>query len=330
MKISLVIPCYNEEEVLPSMITETKRVIDSPGLAAYSFELLLVDDGSKDGTLELMRGFAREDARVRYISFSRNFGKEAAMLAGLRRAGGDLVAVMDADMQDPPSLLPEMVRILESGEYDCVATRRANRAGEPRIRSFFARAFYRIINRISDANIMDGARDFRLMRREMVDAVLSMGEYNRFSKGIFGWVGFRTFWLPYENVERASGKTKWSFWKLLRYSIEGIVDFSQVPLTLSAWMGLLCTAFAILMVIFVVVRRLLFGDPVAGWPSLVCIILFIGGLQFFCIGIMGQYLSKMYLEVKRRPHYIVMETEEQCRRDAPGRAAQDDRSGGEA
>ncbi len=313
-KISLVVPCYNEAEVLPILMKEIARVIalDGMGLPRFTYEVVLVDDGSKDATLCLCREFARRDwsnMQVRYISFSRNFGKEAALLAGLEAVRGDYVAVMDADMQDPPSLLPEMIEALESGEYDCAATRRMDRKGEPPVRSFFARMFYKLINRISDADIVDGARDFRLMRRGMVDAILSLKEYNRFSKGIFGWVGFRTKWIAYENVERAAGDTKWSFWKLLKYSIDGIVNFSQTPLAISSLMGVLCTLLSVLGLIFIVVRAMLFGDPVAGWPSLVCIILFVGGMQFFCIGVMGQYLAKMYLEVKDRPKYIVMETE---------------------
>ena len=313
-KISLVVPCYNHAEVLPILMKEIARVIalDGMGLPHFTYEVVLVDDGSKDATLCLCREFARRDwsnMQVRYISFSRNFGKEAALLAGLEAVQGDYVAVMDADMQDPPSLLPEMIEALESGEYDCAATRRMDRKGEPPVRSFFARMFYKLINRISDADIVDGARDFRLMRRGMVDAILSLKEYNRFSKGIFGWVGFRTKWIAYENVERAAGDTKWSFWKLLKYSIDGIVNFSQTPLAISSLMGVLCTLLSVLGLIFIVVRAMLFGDPVAGWPSLVCIILFVGGMQFFCIGVMGQYLAKMYLEVKDRPKYIVMETE---------------------
>lgn len=314
-KISLVVPCYNEGEVLPILMKEIVRVIalEGMGLPEYTYEVVLVDDGSKDNTLALCREYAAakwDNLRVRYISFSRNFGKEAGLLAGLEAAKGDYVAVMDADMQDPPSLLPEMIEALESGEYDCAATRRADRKGEPPVRSFFARMFYKIINRISDADIVDGARDFRLMKRSMVDAILSLKEYNRFSKGIFGWVGFRTKWIAYENVERAAGQTKWSFWKLFRYSIDGIVNFSQTPLTAASWLGVLCTFLSAVGLVFIVLRALMFGDPVAGWPSLVCIILFVGGMQFLCIGVMGQYLSKMYLEIKDRPKYIVMETEE--------------------
>ena len=248
---------------------------------------------------------SEKDTRVKYISFSRNFGKEAAMYAGFCNAKGDYVAVIDADMQDPPSLLPEMVKILESGEYDSVATRREDRTGEPVIRSFFARMFYRIMNKISDTDIVDGARDFRLMTRDMVNAIIRMSEYNRFSKGIFGWIGFRTYWMSYKNVERVAGQTSWSFWKLFKYSMDGFINHSQFPLSISSWGGILCTLISFIMVIFIVVRKLMFGDPVAGWASLVCIVLFIGGIQLFCIGIMGQYLAKLYLEVKNRPHYIV-------------------------
>ena len=244
-----------------------------------------------------------------YISFSRNFGKEAAILAGLKNATGEFTAIMDADMQDPPSILPEMIGILEGNEYDSVATRRKNRNGEPPIRSFFAKQFYSIINKISDADIVDGARDFRLMKRKMVDAILKLGEYNRFSKGIFGWVGFKTYWLEYENVERVAGTTKWNFWKLFKYAIDGIVDFSQVPLSLASWFGILSTALSFFGLLFVVIRKLLFGDPVSGWASLVCIILFIGGIQLFCMGIIGQYLAKVYLETKNRPVYLVRESD---------------------
>lgn len=305
-KISLIVPCYNEEEALPIFYKEVARV--SAGMPEFEFEFLFVDDGSKDRTLEVLQEISAEDERVFYYSFSRNFGKEAAMYAGFCNATGDYVAVMDADMQDPPALLPEMVEALESGEYDSVATRRVSRTGEPPIRSFFARMFYKIINKISDADIVDGARDFRLMRRDMVDAIVEMSEYNRFSKGIFGWIGFKTKWLPYENTERVAGETKWNFWKLLKYSIDGIVNFSQTPLTIASWSGILFTMIAFFMIVVICVRKLIFGDPVDGWPSLVCIIMFIGGIQLFCMGIMGQYLSKTYMEVKKRPHYIIRET----------------------
>jgi len=305
MLISLIIPCYNEERAIPLLYKELCAVSES--MSGYEFEYLFVNDGSTDATLDVLKEKASGDERVIYLSFSRNFGKEAAMYAGFCNAKGDYVAVMDADMQDPPSLLPEMVRIIEEGGYDSVATRRENRDGEPKIRSFFARRFYKLINKISDANIVDGARDFRLMKRDMVDAIVEMSEYNRFSKGIFGWVGFRTHWLSYKNVERIAGETKWSFWKLFKYSIDGIVSFSQMPLTIASWGGVLFTLLSFVMVIVVILRKLLFGDPVAGWASTACIIMFIGGIQLLCMGIIGQYLAKTYLETKRRPHYIISE-----------------------
>lgn len=305
-KISVVVPCYNEAEVLRIFYDEINKV--SKQMNEYDFQFIFVDDGSKDSTLDIMKDIAKTDDRVAYIALSRNFGKESAMFAGLSNAAGDYVAIMDADMQDPPDLLPEMAQALETEGFDCVATRRVDREGEPPIRSFFARMFYKIINRISDADIVDGARDYRLMKREMVDAILEINEYNRFSKGIFGWVGFKTKWLPFENRERAAGTTKWNFWKLLKYSIDGIINFSQVPLSISSWSGLVFTVIAFIMLLFVFIRKLVFGDPVSGWASLVCIILFIGGMQLFCMGIMGQYISKNYMESKRRPHYIVRET----------------------
>ena len=306
MLTSLIIPCYNEEQALPILYRSLWEVAEELGKTS-EFEFIFVDDGSRDGTLRLLKELAAQDERVAYLAFSRNFGKEAAMYAGLKNARGDYVAIMDADMQDPPSLLPEMFRLMEEG-YDSVATRRVSRAGEPRLRSLGARMFYRVINRISDADIVDGARDFRLMKREMVDAVVAMSEYHRFSKGIFGWVGFRTCWLPFENVERAAGETKWSFWGLLKYSVEGIINFSQAPLSIASWCGIGLTGVSFLMVLFIVVRKLLFGDPVAGWPSLACIIVFLGGIQLLCMGIMGQYIAKTYMEVKGRPHYIIGET----------------------
>lgn len=305
MLISLIVPCYNEQEALPIFYEETKKVLDTMQCA---YEILFVNDGSKDRTLEIIKEIADKDARVSYLSFSRNFGKEAAMYAGFCNAHGDYVAVMDADMQDPPSLLPEMVAKLEEGEYDSIATRRVTRKGEPVIRSWFARMFYKLINKISDADIVDGARDFRLMKRSMVDAIVQMGEYNRFSKGIFGWIGFKTCWLPYENVNRVAGETKWSFWKLLKYAIDGVINFSQVPLSIASWTGIGMTFISFAAIIFIVVRKLLFGDPVDGWASTVCIITFIGGVQLFCMGIMGQYIAKTYMEVKKRPHYIIAET----------------------
>lgn len=304
--VTLIVPCYNEEASLPIFYDAVCGVAKE--IPQYALTMLFVNDGSKDRTLSILRELAGKDERVRYLSFSRNFGKEAAMYAGFCNAKGDYVCVMDADMQDPPALLPQMLTILETGEYDSVATRRVSRDGEPPIRSFFARMFYKLINRISDADIVDGARDFRLMKREMVDAIVSMCEYNRFSKGIFGWIGFRTKWLPYKNVERVAGETKWSFWKLFKYSIDGIVNFSQAPLSIASFSGMLFTLIAFFMVLFVIARKLIFGDPVAGWASTVCIILFIGGIQLLCMGIIGQYLAKTYMEVKKRPHYIIAES----------------------
>lgn len=306
-KISLIIPCYNEQDALPIFHNEVTKVMKELS-DSYEYELIFVNDGSKDNTLGILKELAGQDKSMTYLSFSRNFGKEAAMYAGFCNADGDYVAVMDADMQDPPSLIPEMLKILEGGEYDSVATRRVSRKGEPPIRSWFARLFYRIINKISDADVVDGARDFRLMKREMVDAIVSMSEYNRFSKGIFGWIGYRTYWLPYENVERVAGETKWSFWKLLKYAIDGIINFSQTPLSIASWGGIFLTLVAVLALIFIVVRRLIFGDPVNGWASTICVIIFIGGIQLFCMGIMGQYMAKTYMETKNRPHFIIAET----------------------
>ena len=309
MLLSIVVPCYNEQEALPFFYKEICRVAEEMKAShGAEFEFIFVDDGSKDNTLAIARDLHQKDARVRYISFSRNFGKEAGILAGLEAAKGDYVAMMDADLQDPPALLPQMLDALLEEDYDCAATRRTNRKGEPPIRSFFARMFYKIINRLSDADIVDGARDYRLMRRRMVDAILALPEYNRFSKGIFGWVGFRTKWVPYENVERAAGETKWSFWKLLLYSLEGIVAFSTAPLAIASVLGaLLCFGSAVAIVV-VVCKTLLFGDPVGGWPSMMCVLLFFSGVQLFCTGILGQYLAKTYLETKRRPVYLVRET----------------------
>lgn len=305
-KISVVVPCYNEEAALgffyPAICAVANR------MHYVNWEFNFVDDGSSDKTLDTIRRYASEDDRVRYISFSRNFGKEAAMYAGLKMATGNYVAVMDADLQDPPELLEEMYKDLLSGEYDCAATRRVTRKGEPPIRSFFARMFYKIINKAIDFEIMDGARDFRLMTRKMVDAVISMGEYNRFSKGIFGWVGFKTKWIPYENVERVAGETKWHFWKLVMYSLEGIVAFSTTPLIISSIIGVILFLIAFIMLLVIFFKTILYGIPASGWPSLACLILFIGGIQLFCMGILGQYLSKMYLEVKGRPIYIVKES----------------------
>ena len=310
-KISIVVPCYNEQAALPLFYQEITRVAGEMDYA--EFEFVFIDDGSKDDTLPTLRCLAAQDGRVRFVSFSRNFGKEAGMLAGLEAATGDFVATMDADLQDPPALLPELYKAVTEEGYDCAATCRTTRAGEPPVRSFFARMFYKLINRISDADIVDGARDYRLMRRAMVDAILSMREYNRFSKGIFGWVGFKTKWVPFVNVERVAGETKWSFWKLFLYSLEGIIAFSTAPLALASVLGVLICLIAFVFVGVVLVKTLAFGDPVGGWPSMMCVMLFLGGVQLLCIGISGQYLAKTYLEAKRRPVYLVQETEEGVR-----------------
>ena len=304
--VSLIIPCYNEEKALPSFWKEAKTVTDQ--LTDYTFEFIFVDDGSRDGTLPILRELAAEDSRVKYISFSRNFGKEAAMYAGFSHAQGEYAAVMDADLQDPPSLLPELLHAVTEEGYDSAATRRVTRKGEPPIRSFFARVFYRIINRMSDVDIVDGARDFRLMNRKFLDALLALKERNRFSKGLFGWVGFKTKWIEFENVERVAGETKWSFWKLFKYSIEGIVAFTTVPLVLASFVGFLFCMISLASTIFIFVRKLLFGDPVSGWASTACIITFLGGIQLFFLGILGQYLAKAYLEVKNRPLYLIGES----------------------
>lgn len=311
MLLSIVVPCYNEQEALPYFYEEICRVAgEMKASHGAEFEFIFVDDGSRDNTLAIARELHKKDPRVRYISFSRNFGKEAGILAGLKAAKGDYVAMMDADLQDPPALLPRMLDALLQEDYDCAATRRTNRKGEPPIRSFFARMFYKIINRLSDADIVDGARDYRLMRRRMVDAILALPEYNRFSKGIFGWVGFKTKWLEYVNVERVAGETKWSFWKLFLYSLEGIVAFTTAPLALASLIGIIFCVLAFVMILFIIVRTLLFGDPTSGWPSLVCIIFLCSGVQLFCMGVLGQYLAKTYMEVKHRPVYIVRETEQ--------------------
>ena len=310
MLISLIVPSYNEEEAMPLFYKEAARVAAGMEQShGAEFEFIFVDDGSKDKTLQVARRLHDQDPRVRYVSFSRNFGKEAAIYAGLKAAQGDYVATLDADLQDPPALLPQMLDALLTGDYDCAATRRTTRQGEPPVRSWFARKFYRIINRLSDTEIVDGARDYRLMSRKMVDAVLAMAEYNRFSKGIFSWVGFSTKWFDYENVERVAGKTKWNFWGLFKYSIEGIVGFSTAPLVMAAGAGVVFCLAAFVGILFVVVRALIFGDPTSGWPSMVCIMLLCSGVQLFCLGIVGEYLAKTYLEVKHRPIYIEKETE---------------------
>ena len=303
--ISVVISCYNESEVLPIFYKEIDGV--SKKLDNVAFEFLFVDDGSRDKTLSIIKDLSKSDSRVKYISFSRNFGKEAAMLAGLTYAKGDYVALMDVDLQDPPKYLIDMYKYLQD-DYDVVATRRVTRKGEPKVRSVFSRAWYKLIDKMSDTEMVDGARDFRMMKRAVVDAILSLNEYNRYAKGIFSFVGFKTKWLRYENVKRAAGKTKWTFFGLCKYAIDGITSFSTTPLLLASFFGIFFCFLALIAIIFVVIRTLIYGDPVGGWPSLVCIILFVGGVQLLCIGIMGRYLSKVYLETKKRPIYIVRET----------------------
>lgn len=304
--LSVIVPCYNEEENVLPFYEELTKSDSFFKEKEINTEILYIDDGSTDRTVEEIRKLREKDERVHLVSFSRNFGKEAAIYAGLEHSKGDYVVLMDADLQDPPSLLPEMISWLEQG-YDSVATRRVSRKGEPPIRSLFARMFYKLMKKISRTEIMDGARDYRLMTRQMVNAILSMQEYNRFTKGIFGWVGFRTKWLEYENVERARGETKWNFWKLFLYSLDGITAFSTMPLMIASVAGALFCLLAFVMIIFIIVRKLIFDDPVSGWPSLVCIMLFLSGVQFFCTGILGQYLAKTYMEVKKRPIYIVKE-----------------------
>lgn len=304
--ISIVVPCYNEEENVRDFYDELMK--NEPFFAENELvpEIIYVDDGSSDGTVAEVKKLAALDGRVHLISFSRNFGKEAGIYAGLSKSTGDYVALMDADLQDPPALLPEMFGYIRDG-YDSVATRRVSRKGEPPIRSFFARQFYKLINRMSKTEIVDGARDYRLMTRQFVDSVLSMGEYNRFTKGIFSWVGFETRWLEYENIERTKGETKWSFWKLFIYAIDGIVAFTTAPLAIASFMGVLFCVLAFVLIVVTIIRKLVFGDPTSGWPSLVCIISLVSGVQLFCIGIIGQYMSKTYMEVKNRPIYLVKE-----------------------
>ena len=304
--LSVIVPCYNEEENIADFYKEFVKNEAFLKDRSMDFEIIFINDGSKDCTVAEIKKLHELDERVHMISFSRNFGKEAGLYAGLENAKGDYVVAMDVDLQDPPSLLPEMFSYMDQG-YDSVATRRVNRKGEPPVRSFFARCFYKLMNTISKTEIVDGARDYRLMTRQMVDAILSMKEYNRFTKGIYGWVGFETYWMEYENVERAKGETKWSFWKLLLYSIEGIMAFSTAPLSVAAVIGLLFCVIAFAAMIFIIVRAMIWGDPVAGWPSTTCIITLVAGVQLFCIGIIGQYLAKTYMEVKGRPIYIVKE-----------------------
>ena len=304
---SCIVPCFNEEEVIPLYYEEMQKVRKQEE-GKIDFEIIFIDDGSKDKRLEVIKKLSEQDECIHYVSFSRNFGKEAAMYAGFEHANGEYVVTMDVDLQDPPHLIPEMIRCIEEEGYDSVATRRVTRKGEPPIRSFFARRFYGLINKISDADIVDGARDFRMMKRDMVNAILSMPEYNRFTKGIFGWVGFKTKWIEFENVERAAGETKWSFWKLFRYALEGIIAFSTVPLTIVSLIGVIVCIIAFLFLLFVVIRAVIFGDPVAGWPSLICVISFLSGIQLLGIGVVGMYLSKTYLETKKRPIYIKKES----------------------
>ncbi len=304
--LSIIVPCYNEEEVIEIFYNETLKYLKE--ISNIDYEILFINDGSKDNTLNILKDLSIKDSSVKYLSFSRNFGKESAMYAGLQNSKGDYVVLMDADLQDPPSFLKKMIEEIEINKYDCVATKRSTRKGEPPIRSFFAKMFYKMINKISKTEIVDGARDFRMMTRQMVDSILELKEYNRFSKGILSWVGFDTLWLEYENVERAAGETKWNFFKLFIYSIDGIVAFSTAPLIISSLMGLLFCVLAVAMMIFFIVRTLLYGDPVAGYPSTISIVLFLGGIQLLSIGILGQYISKSYLETKNRPIYITKET----------------------
>lgn len=310
-KISVIVSCYNEEKALPLIYEEMERVRKQDFENIAEFEYIFVNDGSKDKTLEEIKELRNKDNKVRYISFSRNFGKEAAMYAGLEAATGDLVTLMDADLQDPPSLLKTMYNAIKEEGYDTVATRRVTRKGEPPIRSFFARMFYKIINKMSSIEMVDGARDYRLMKRKVVDSIISLKEYNRYSKGLFSFVGFDTKWIEYENIKRVAGETKWSFWKLFKYAIEGITAFSTTPLILSSLIGLIFCLVAFIAIIFIIIKTLIYGDPTSGWPSLACIIVFVSGVQLFTIGIIGQYLSKTYLEVKKRPIYIIKETEQE-------------------
>ncbi len=306
-KISVIVPCYNEEETINYFYKEITKIAEK--LKKYEFEFLFVDDGSRDNTLDVIKKLSNTDKRVRYISFSRNFGKEAAMFAGLEHVDGDYVTIMDADLQDPPAMLIDMLDIIKKDGYDVVGTRRVTRKGEPPIRSFFARCFYKIINKMSKIEMVDGARDYRLMKRQVVDSILLLQEYNRYSKGLFSFVGYNTKWLEYENVKRIAGETKWSFWKLFKYALEGIVAFSTTPLSLAAILGIIMCFVSFITILVIIIKTLIFGDPVGGWPSMVCIILFVSGIQLLCMGIIGQYLAKTYLETKKRPIYIIRETE---------------------
>ncbi|CBK75253.1 Glycosyltransferases involved in cell wall biogenesis [Butyrivibrio fibrisolvens 16/4] len=307
--LTIIVPCYNEEESLPIFYQTIRDMEKEDKLSSVDLEFVFVDDGSRDKTLEVCRNLHSQDERVHFVSFSRNFGKEAGIYAGLEKSKGDYVVIMDADLQDPPAMLPEMLTYIESGKYECVATRRVDRKGEPPIRSWFARKFYKLMNKISSADIVDGARDYQMMTRKVADAILSMKEYNRFSKGIFGWVGFKRKWLEFENVERVAGETKWSFWKLFIYAIEGIVAFSTAPLIMASIFGMIMCLVAFIFIIVIIVRTLTFGDPTNGWPSMVCIILLVSGIQLLCMGVLGEYLAKAYLETKNRPIYLVQEEE---------------------
>ena len=304
--LSIIIPCFNEEEAIPLFFTEMENMKKT---ITHDLEYIFINDGSKDLTLQVLRDLAIKHNFVRYISFSRNFGKEAALYAGLQAATGDLITVMDVDLQDPPELLLKMIEMIETSDVDCVGTRRADRKGEPPIRSFFAKKFYQLINKISDTEMVDGARDYRLMTRQMVDAILELTEHNRFSKGLFSWVGFKTEYISFANRERSAGETSWSFWKLFNYSIDGIVNFSDAPLNIASFVGAFSCFAAVIAMIFIIIRALIFGDPTSGWPSMVTIILFIGGVQLLCIGIIGKYIGKIFMETKKRPVYIVKETE---------------------
>lgn len=301
--LSVIVSCFNEQEAIPYFYEEIDKI--SKEMNNLNFEFIFINDGSTDKTLDILDELSENDDRVKYISFSRNFGKEAAMFAGLEHSSGDFVTLMDCDLQDPPHLLKEMYRLITEETYDMVGTRRVTRKGEPKIRSFFARSFYKLINKISNIEMVDGARDYRLMTRQVVDSVLSLKEYNRYSKGLFSFVGFKTKWLEYENEKRVAGESKWTFWKLFRYAIEGIVGFTTIPLSISSILGILLCFLSIIFMIFIIIKTLIYGDPVSGWPSLVCIILLTSGVQLLCIGIIGQYLAKTYLETKNRPIYIV-------------------------
>lgn len=310
--LSVIVPCFNEEEAIPYFYSAITKTADEfkQKWPEIGFEFLFIDDGSKDNTLNEIMELRKNDERVRYVSFSKNFGKEAGLYAGLENSHGDYVVTMDVDLQDPPALLPEMFKAIYEDGYDSAATRRVTRKGEPPIRSFFARCFYKLINKMSNAEIIDGARDYRIMTRRMADSIISMKEYNRFTKGIYGWIGFKTKWIEFENVERVAGETKWSFWKLFRYALEGIVAFSTAPLSMAVYFGIVMAFVAFILIIVIIVKKLVFGDPTSGWSSMVCIILMLSGIQLFCVGIVGQYLSKTYLETKKRPIYIAARTSE--------------------